>query len=411
MHACRETSEFMILYNFKRGIAVACFLLAATWGAGNSHQDVHGEDLRLQAPGLENADPNGLISWTRKVYANGQWNATPDIAWWRDHYYVSINKGTVHNGVDGPVVVLKSADLKEWELVYTTSGAPGKGSAVDCKLLSLPDRLLLYYVYMNRAVDPEKPGARSYAETRAVVTRDGENWSKSQRVYQPGHNFWKPKVRDGVIYVASDYINAGRAEYVTAAEERNPKLSRVDLLRSTDGLVWEKVSTILKDPPWSVTETAIAFRPNGELWAFTRQDFLSRSSPPYTEWTSQRGHVLGGGIAGPEMIALGDELYLAGRFYAYLAKHGPPDSPQTNKFATSLLKYNKSAARFQSVADLPLASYADMGYSGFVQTKEGVFLIYYSGHAYREANLGRGDYTTQTDIYVSKLNIGKAANR
>ena len=99
----------MILYNFKRGTAVACFLLAATWGAGNSHQDVHGEDLRLQAPGLENADPNGLIAWTRKVYANGQWNATPDIAWWRDHYYVSINKGTVHNGVDGPVVVLNAA--------------------------------------------------------------------------------------------------------------------------------------------------------------------------------------------------------------------------------------------------------------------------------------------------------------
>ena len=390
---------------------ISCILLLAAFWPVTSVRETGADEPGLQTPGLENADPNGLVGWTRKIYTNGQWNATPDIAWWREHYYVSINKGAVHNGMDGPVVVLKSADLKTWELVYTTSGAPGKGSAVDCKLLSLPDRLLLYYIYMNRAVDPQKPGARSYAETRAVVTRDGANWSKSQRVYQPGHNFWKPKVRDGVIYVASDYINVGRGEYVTAAEERNPKLSRVDLLRSTDGLVWEKVSTMLKDPPWSVTETALAFRPDGELWAFTRQDFLSRSSPPYTEWTSQRAHISGGGIAGPEMIALGDELYLAGRFYAYLAKHGPPDSPQTNKFATSLLKYNKRAARFQSVADLPLASYADMGYSGFVETKQGVFLVYYSGHAYREANLGRGDYTTQTDVYLSKLNIGQPVGR
>ncbi|MEE3370016.1 MAG: hypothetical protein VX346_11785 [Planctomycetota bacterium] len=401
----------MAHYNSTQGNVIAWFLLATALYTVANGQELAAEEPRLQPPGLESADPNGLVAWTRKVFANGQWNATPDIAWWRDHYYVSINKGSVHNGVDGPVVVLKSADLKAWELIYETSGAPGNGSAVDCKLLALPDRLLLYYIYMNRDVEPQKPGARSYAETRAVVTRDGTHWSKSQRVYQPGHNFWKPKVRDGVIYVASDYIAVGRTDYVTAAEERNPKLSRIDLLRSSDGLVWQKVSTILKDPPWTVTETAIAFRPDGELWAFTRQDFLSRSAPPYTEWRSGRAHISGGGIAGPELIALGDEMYLAGRFYAYLAKHGPPDSPQTNKFATSLLKYNESAARFQSVADLPLASYADMGYSGFVQTKQGVFLVYYSGHAYREANLGRGDYTTQTDIYLSKLNIGKVEGR
>jgi len=58
-----------------------------------------------------------------------------------------------------------------------------------------------------------------------------------------------------------------------------------------------------------------------------------------------------------------------------------------------------------------MPSYADMGYSGFVETKDGVFLIYYSGHAYREANLARGNYTTQADVYVSKLKIGKPAAR
>ena len=388
-------------------------VLGAILSTAVNNRAVAADRPRLEPPRLEHSDPNGVIEWTRKVYSNGQWNATPDIAHWRGHYYVCINKGTIHNGMDGPGIVLRSADLKQWDLVYTTTGSPGNGSAVDCKLLALPGRLVLYYVYMRREVDPQdplgaqQPDARNYAETRAVYTEDGKRWSKSQRVYKPGHNFWKPKVRDGVVYVTSDFVDAGRTEYITAAEEQNAKLFRIDLLRSTDGLKWKKVSTILKDAPWPVTETALTFRPDGELWAFTRQDFLSRSRPPYTEWTSARAHIAGGGIAGPEMIAIGDDVYLAGRFYAYLANHGPADSPQTNKFATSLLKYHQPTGKFASIADLPLPSYADMGYSGFVESTDGVFVVYYSGHAYRQANLARGNYSTQTDIYVSKLKIGE----
>jgi hypothetical protein len=379
-------------------VVLGAFLLTVV-----SNREVAADEPRLKTPTLENSDPNGVIEWTRRVYSNGKWNATPDIAHWRENYYVCVNEGTVHNGMDGPAIVLRSSNLQEWDLVYTTTGAPANGSAVDCKLLALPDRLVVYYVYMNRE------GGDNYSETRAVYTEDGKKWSASQRVYEPGHNLWKPKLYDGLVYVASDYINAGRDGRVTAADENNPKLFRIDLLRSKDGLTWEKVSTIQKDAPWSITETSLVVRPDGELWAFTRQDFLSRSRPPYKDWTNERAHILGGGIAGPAMIALGDDVYLAGRFYSYLAKHGPPDSPQTNKMATSLLKYKRASGRFESIADLPMPSYADMGYSGFVETKDGVFLVYYSGHAYREANLARGNYTTQTDIYLSKLKIGKPA--
>ena len=388
-------------------------VFGAILSAAAGNRAVLADSPPLATPHLEQSDPNGVIEWTRKIYSNGKWNATPDIAYWQGDYYVGINTGTIHNGMDGPGIVLRSGNLKQWDLVYTTTGAPGNGSAVDCKLLALPGRLILYYVYMDREVDPrnplgaQKPDARNYAETRAVYTEDGKHWSKSQRVYQPGHNFWKPKVHDGVIYVASDFVDAGKTGYITAAQEQNAKLFRIDLLRSMDGIRWNKVSTLLKDAPWAVTETALTFRPDGELWAFTRQDFLSRSLPPYTAWTSARAHIVGGGIAGPEMLSIGDEVYLAGRFYAYLANHGPADSPQTNKFATSVWKYNKADNRFKSIADLPLPSYADMGYSGFVASTDGVFVVYYSGHAYREANLARGNYSTQTDIFLAKLKIGK----
>lgn len=361
-------------------------------------------------PTLETSDPNGLIEWTRKVYSNGKWNALPDIAYWRGHYYVAINQGTFHPGLHGPDIVLRSSNLKEWEHVYTTTGPPANGSAVEGKLLALPNRLILYYLYMHRpgemepSLPPPKPDVRNYVETRAVYTEDGLSWSKSQRVYKPLNNCWKPKVHNGVIYMASDTFDLGRTDYVTAAEEANPRLCRIDLLRSTDGLNWKKVSTILKgNAHFNITETALVFRPDGEMWAFTRQDFLSRSRPPYSDWTNRSAGIPGGGIGGPEMIAIGNDVYVAGRYYGYLKGVGPANTPQTNKIATSIWKYDHVAGKFQRIADLPKPAYADQGYAGFVATHEGVFVVYYSGHEHGETKEAR---TTKADIFLSKLRIG-----
>ena len=178
-----------------------------------------------------------------------------------------VNQGTFHPGLHGPGIVLRSSNLKEWEHIYTTTGPPANGSAVDCKLLALPDRLIFYYLYMHRAGEMEpslplpKPDVRNYVETRAVYTEDGQSWSNSQRVYEPLYNFWKPKVHNGVIYMAGDTFNVGRTDYVTAAEEANPSLYRVDLFRSADGLDWEKL-----DPVEVEEFKDIALAANAELW-------------------------------------------------------------------------------------------------------------------------------------------------
>ena len=367
-----------------------------------------------EEPSLGRPDPNGIIEWTRKVYGNGKWNALPDIAYWRGSYYVAVNQGTFHPGLHGPGIVLRSSNLKDWEHIYTTTGPPANGSAVEGKLLALPDRLILYYLYMHRPGEMEpslplpKPDVRNYVETRVVYTEDGQNWSKSQRVYEPLYNCWKPKVHNGMIYMAADTFNVGRTDYVTAAEEADPRLYRVYLLRSADGLKWNKVSTILKgNAHFPITETALVFRPDGEMWAFTRQDFLSHSNPPYQEWTNRSAGIWGGGIGGPEMIAIGNDVYVAGRYYGYLKDHGPASSPQTDKIATSIWKYGHAADKFERIADLPKPAYADLGYTGFVATKDGVFVVYYSGHAYGETTEAR---TTKADIYLSKLKIDKPAS-
>ena len=355
-------------------------------------------------PTLDNPDPNNLIEWTRRIYTNGQWNATPDIAYWQGHYYVAINQGRFHNGWADPAIVIRSTDLEEWEQVHTTDT-----DGVDCKLFALNDRLICYYLLQRRAGDPEslepqKPDEQNYIETRATYTDDGTSWSKSQRLYKPLANLWRPKVHDGTIYIANDYVALDRSDYITAAEEQNSKLYRIELLRSQDGLNWEPVSLMLKGNPYfNVTETAIAFLPDGELFAFTRQNFISRSKPPYTQWTNQSAQMASGGIGGPSLITFGNDIYVSGRYYGYLKDHGVASSPQTNKSATSLWKFNHQTELFDRIADFPQPAYADLGYTGFVATDDGVFMVYYSGHEHGETVEAR---TRKADIYLSKIRIG-----
>ena len=91
-------------------------------------------------PTLDNPDPNNLIEWTRKIYANDGWNGSPDIAYWQGHYYIAINQGDMHAGENHPSIVLRSADLEQWEQVHNTDGP-----SVDCKLFPYGDRLFFYY--------------------------------------------------------------------------------------------------------------------------------------------------------------------------------------------------------------------------------------------------------------------------
>ena len=59
--------------------------------AAASSRQAAAEGPSLKKPSLENSDPNGVIQWTRKIYEDGKWNATPDIVHWKGHYYVCIN--------------------------------------------------------------------------------------------------------------------------------------------------------------------------------------------------------------------------------------------------------------------------------------------------------------------------------
>ena len=84
------------------------------------------------------------------------------------------------------------------------------------------------------------------------------------------------------------------------------------------------------------------------MWALTRQNILARACPPYLDWTHKSLGIEGGGIGGPAMIRIGNDIYAAGRFV------GPSLLAQGNKIATSLWKHDEAADRLERIADLPM---------------------------------------------------------
>ena len=141
--------------------------------------------------------------------------------------------------------------------------------------------------------------------------------------------------------------------------------------------------------------TLCRFRPDGELWVLTRQSILSRARPPYLYWTHESAST--GTIGGPAMIQIGNDLFAGGR-YSEL-----PDKDGKGQSVTSVWKYDQGTGRFERIADLPEAAHTDTGYPGFVATEEGVYIVYYSGHAYGDDEA----YAVKADIYLAKLDIGR----
>ena len=89
---------------------------------------------------------------------------------------------------------------------------------------------------------------------------------------------------------------------------------RLGLLSSSDGLSWEKVSTILEG---EYTETALLFLPDDSLLAFTRQGpgpSISHARPPYTQWKVYEGPKMGR----PDAVLVGNTILVTGRSYNYV---------------------------------------------------------------------------------------------
>lgn len=202
-----------------------------------------------------------------KVFGDGRHNMNTTLARWNGRYWLAFRTGSKHGSDDGATVVLASDDGKKWQKVHSIDSPSDER---DVQFVATTKRLFLYVPNIERS---KSKGL--LVNMTVTTTGDGKTWTKQQPVYQPQFVLWRPLLHDGKFW-ATAYRPGSYGSRI------------LDLIRSNDGLKWEKVATMRKGHAES--ETTLLFVGN-KLLAFHRdagkvsRGFLMTAKPPYTEWS------------------------------------------------------------------------------------------------------------------------------
>lgn len=305
-----------------------------------------------------------------KIWDAGKHNAFTDLIRWHDRWYCTFREGDAHVGGDGKLRVLSSADGVKWESVALLAE---KGIDLrDPKLSITPDDRLMIVaggsVYEGKTLTGRQP--------RVAFSRDGKEWTATQRVLEEGEWLWRVTWHAGTAYGVS-YNAAARTSKEAQEAARAGKAPpgpadwKLKLVRSTDGVKYDLVTHL--DVPGHPNETTLRFLPDGEMVALVRREggnqvgWIGRAKPPYKEWTwKETKHRLGG----PNFIQLPDgSFWAAGRSYPGGAK--------------TVLARMTAAGEYEPA--LVFTSGGDNSYPGLVWHRGELWMSYYSSHEGKSA--------------------------
>lgn len=281
----------------------------------------------------------------RKLVADKRHNAFTALVRWQDHFWLAFRAGTSHNSADGDIVVLRSPDAKEWTEALRLKVLRDDR---DPQFLATPKRLFLF--------DQAMEGAKLTAF--ATYTDDGKTWSKPQPVYEPRFILWKPMTHGDRFYAT-----AHKKDETSAGKGRE-----VHLIVSSDGLKWQKVSTI-RAGNWE-SETTLYATPDGRLTAFLRQKYGSpqaqvlEAAAPYQEWKARPAGVAH--LSGHCVHTFRGVTYLISRTINHAEKK------------TGTMIYTYADGKLTPYCELP--SGGDCSYAEAVAVGDDMLLSYYSSH-------------------------------
>lgn len=297
----------------------------------------------------------------RKVFSNGKHNAFTAMRRFKGNLYLAFRSGDSHNSATADVLVLRSPDGKAWEQVWKVDAAKDDR---DPQMLATDDRLLLYCPAMNGTA----------LDTWLTETTDGTAWSPPVKVHEPQFILWKPCPHDGAFYATAHKKD----------ETSGGKGREVHLIRSGDGVRWEKVS-LIRAGNWE-SETTLHFGEEGRAIVFLRQKYGSpqaqilESAPPYTEWTARDAGLPH--FSGHSVHVFDGVTYLLSRFF------GP------DKKAGALI-YLYEDGKLTPYCHLP--SGGDCAYLEAVRDGANMLVSYYSTHE------------GSTDIYLAEVPLKRSA--
>lgn len=231
---------------------------------------------------------------TSIVVDDGRHNGFPDLIHWRGYFYLAFRSARTHIDKNSSIRLLRSRDSKDWEPV--TEFHLTHEDLRDPKFALIAGRIFLYAL-KNREIS-----AAPYT-TICSSSVDGQHWSEWQEVCPPNWVFWRPKTHDGQTW------------YV-AADERGQ--NRSALFSSTDGVVWNRISTIYSGG--FNAEVELAFLEDRELHCTIRVEGLGANSRtllgssrfPYSSWELVSSHLTR--LDGAASFTYKGQVYSVGRF-------------------------------------------------------------------------------------------------
>lgn len=313
-----------------------------------------------------------------RIVSDGNHNAFSALTRWRGDYWLAFRRGTGHVARDGDLIVLRSSDTANWTNVIKFDVS---GDDRDAQFLVADQKLLLYINSLNSG---------SF-DVFVSATEDGQVWTDPQRIYQPGFILWKPIEFNGQFYAG-----AHRPASIDRRESH--------LIRSSDGIHWEKVSTIRSGHGES--ETSLLFGADGKLTAFLRSQVtvggsILVASPPYTSWDETPAGVH---LSGHTVHRFDGVTYLVTRHLAY----DPPVDPAARrdvlagrKLDQGTIVYTYEADRLEPYCLLgPLDGNHDSSYAVVVRAQGEMLIVYH-----RAAHEFFGEFRARdaADIFLARV--------
>jgi len=313
-----------------------------------------------------------------KIWDAGKHNAFTDLIRWRNKFWCTFREADGHVGGDGKLRVLSSDDGRQWDstALLSESGIDLR----DPKLSITPDDRLMIVaggsVYEGTTLKGRQP--------RVSFSKDGREWTPTERVLAEGDWLWRVTWHDGVCYgIAYDASKrstpaAQEAARRTDPAEPGPADWKLKLFKSADGRRFDLITHL--DVPGHPNESTLRFRRDGTLMAMVRREggsrngWLGTSRAPYQEWKwTETGMRFGG----PNFIELpGGDLWAVTRNYV-------------PKAHTDLAKLTPTS--IEPVLTFP--SGGDTSYAGLVWHEDLLWVSYYSSHE------------GKTGIYLAKVKL------
>ena len=367
------------------------------------------------------------IKSIKKVYSDGRHNAFTDMEYWKGYYYVAFRNGGGHgNPGDGRIIVIRSHDLKSWDVCAQLSTGDNHDDR-DPALLNLGDELGVYFFsaspkQLGRPLYETDANARYtniHHQSSASFTSDGTSWSSPQTIYEDQWTMWQVE-------------RFGDTSYGTACATPGEE-GRLKLARSTDGRTWETVSAIPRHK-FKNTEAGLWMTKDERMRIVIRvwddsqmavfpepscMNLLADSNPPYNKWKLTELNYT---VHCPVIRPVGDELWVAGRAITEQFPSSvklPPELSQEKIKALARLddRLTKSpewhTAIWRLVGDrlepiLVFPSRGDCAYPGLVVEDDRVLMSYYSQHDIDqgpEPNPGE----QSSEIFLSRLGCEEIA--